>query len=177
MITFGGPQCIVDKSIKKIIAEVRPLFCWRCQHFGNKRSSNPSLRVLRIRKGKFLVKNCSLAHIASVHNCLLCCQHLFEFLGFPRLGSLGFPPSVWSSWAPWALGSGLWAPWTLGSGQDVLGSRVYWAPEITGLPGLPNRNLLSVFEVFSPLRQFFKFRIWTKNVSRDCLHNASLKCW
>ena len=34
--------------------------------------------------------------------CLLCCQHLFEFLGFPRLGSLGFPPSVWSSWAPWA---------------------------------------------------------------------------
>ena len=56
MITFGGPQCIVDKSIKKIIAEVRPLFCWRCQHFGNKRSSNPSLRVLRIRKGKFLVK-------------------------------------------------------------------------------------------------------------------------
>ena len=92
MITFGGPQCIVDKSIKKIIAEVRPLFCWRCQHFGNKRSSNPSLRVLRIRKGKFLVKNCSLAHIASVHNCLLCCQHLFEFLGFPRLGSLGFPP-------------------------------------------------------------------------------------
>ena len=54
-------------------------------------------------------------------------------------------------WAPWALGSGLWAPglwapWALGSGQDVLGSRVYWAPEITGLPGLPNRNLLSVFE-------------------------------
>ena len=80
-------------------------------------------------------------------------------------------------WAPWALGSGLWAPWALGSGQDVLGSRVYWAPEITGLPGLPNRNLLSVFEVFSPLRQFFKFRICTKNVSRDCLHNASLKCW
>ena len=85
-------------------------------------------------------------------------------------------------WAPWALGSGLWAPglwapWALGSGQDVLGSRVYWAPEITGLPGLPNRNLLSVFEVFSPLRQFFKFRIWTKNVSRDCLHNASLQCW
>ena len=33
----------------------------------------------------------------------------------------------------WALGSGLWAPglwapWALGSGQDVLGSRVYWAP-------------------------------------------------
>ena len=71
----------------------------------------------------------------------------------------------------------VWAPWALGSGQDVLGSRVYWAPEITGLPGLPNRNLLSVFEVFSPLRQFFKFRICTKNVGRDCLHNASLKCW
>ena len=61
-------------------------------HFGNKRSSNPSLRVLKIRKGKFLVKSCSLAHIASVHNCQLRCQHLFEFLGFPRLGSLGFPP-------------------------------------------------------------------------------------
>ena len=93
------------------------------------------------------------------------------------LGSLG--SGLWAPglWAPWALGSGLWAPWALGSGQDVLGSRVYWAPEITGLPGLPNRNLLSVFEVFSPLRQFFKFRICTKNVSRDCLHNASLKCW
>ena len=90
-------------------------------------------------------------------------------LGSSALGSLGS--------GLWALGSGLWAPWALGSGQDVLGSRVYWAPEITGLPGLPNRNLLSVFEVFSPLRQFFKFRIWTKNVSRDCLHNASLKCW
>ena len=118
MITFGGPQCIVDKSIKKIIAEVRPLFCWRCQHFGNKRSSNPSLRVLRIRKGKFLVKNCSLAHIASVHNCLLCCQHLFEFLGFPRLGSLGFPPSVWSSWAPWA-------PNTI---------NICWAPKMSWAP-------------------------------------------
>ena len=32
-----------------------------------------------------------------------------------------------------SLGSGLWAPWALGSGQDVLGSRVYWAPEITAL--------------------------------------------
>ena len=89
MITFGGLQCIVDKSIKKIIAEVRPLFCWRCQHFGNKRSSNPSLRVLRIRKGKFLVKNCSLAHIASVHNCLLCCQHL---PGLSPSGLPGVPP-------------------------------------------------------------------------------------
>ena len=59
-------------------------------------------------------------------------------------------------WAPYALGSGLWAPglwapWALGSGQDVLGSRVYWAPEITGLPGLPNRNLLSVFEAVKDL--------------------------
>ena len=45
----------------------------------------------------------------------------------------------------------VWAPWALGSGQDVLGSRVYWAPEITGLPGLPNRNLLSVFEAVKDL--------------------------
>ena len=30
----------------------------------------------------------------------------------------------------------VWAPWALGSGQDVLGSRVYWAPEITGLQRL-----------------------------------------
>ena len=70
---------------------------------------------------------------------------------------------VWAPWALgsgllgsglpglWALGSGLWAPWALGSGQDVLGSRVYWAPEITGLPGLPNRNLLSVFEAVKDL--------------------------
>ena len=119
MITFGGPQCIVDKSIKKIIAEVRPLFCWRCQHFGNKRSSNPSLRVLRIRKGKFLVKNCSLAHIASVHNCLLCCQHLFEFLGFPRLGSLGFPPLSGLPGLPGlptpSISAGLTPPWRLAS--------------------------------------------------------------
>ena len=57
------------------------------------------------------------------------------------LGSLGS-----GLWAP-----GLWAPWALGSGQDVLGSRVYWAPEITGLPGLPNRNLLSVFEAVKDL--------------------------
>ena len=35
--------------------------------------------------------------------------------------------------------------------MDVLGSRVYWAPEITGLPGLPNRNLLSVFEAVKDL--------------------------
>ena len=150
MITFGCPQFIVDKSIKKIIAEVRPLFCWRCQHFGNKRSSNPSLRVLRIRKGKFSVKNCSLAHIASVHNCLLCCQHLFEFLGFPRLGSLGFPPSVWSSWVPWAPNTiNIWwapiasnmvfgsdgSPAHLGSPADIDG---VGSP---GSPGSPDHEL------------------------------------
>ena len=35
---------------------------------------------------------------------------------------------------------------SLGSGLPGL-----WAPEITGLPGLPNRNLLSVFEAVKDL--------------------------
>ena len=51
-------------------------------------------------------------------------------------------------WAPWALGSGL-----LGSGLPGLWAlgKTSWAPEFTGLPGLPNRNLLSVFEAVKDL--------------------------
>ena len=61
-------------------------------------------------------------------------------------------------WAPWALGSGLlgsglpglWAPGLWAPGLWALG-KTSWAPEITGLPGPPNRNLLSVFEAVKDL--------------------------
>ena len=113
IMSAKGPQCIVDKSIKKIIAEVRPLFCWRCQHFGNKRSSNPSLRVLRIRKGKFLVKKTVLWRTLPQSIIACCAVNIF-------LNSWAFPV-----WAPWASPLCLVFLGSLGSQhhQYLLGSR------------------------------------------------------